>query len=62
LKICPAFAKKIMTTEHNTQYNNRVQNNVEDFVLLNEYFAMRHGLSWRDSFKYLKQDGGIAIF
>jgi hypothetical protein len=51
-----------MLTKDNKQNNNVVQNKVEDFVLLNEYFAMRHGLSWRDSFNYLKQYGGLAFF
>ncbi len=37
-------------------------NIIEDFVLLNEAFATRYGLSWRSSFNYLKQHGGLAFY
>ena len=33
-----------------------------DFVLLNETFASRYGISWRDAFNYLKNYGGLAFF
>jgi hypothetical protein len=39
-----------------------VRDIIEDFVLLNETFALRYGLSWRDSFNYLKQYGGLAFY
>ncbi|GHT31895.1 hypothetical protein FACS189434_02520 [Bacteroidia bacterium] len=39
-----------------------VRNLIEDFVLLNAAFALRYGLSWRDSFNYLKQHGGLAFY
>ena len=39
-----------------------VRDLIEDFVLLNEAFASRYGLSWRDSFNYLKQHGGLAFY
>jgi hypothetical protein len=35
---------------------------IEDFVLLNGAFASRYGLSWRDSFNYLKRYGGLAFY
>ncbi len=35
---------------------------IEDFVLLNECFARRYNLSWRDAFNYLKQYGGLAFY
>jgi hypothetical protein len=35
---------------------------IEDFVLLNEEFAERHGLSWREAFNYLKRYGGLAFY
>lgn len=35
---------------------------IDDFVLLNGAFALRHGLSWRDSFNYLKQNGGLSFY
>jgi hypothetical protein len=35
---------------------------IEDFVLLNEHFAKRYYTSWRESFNYLKQYGGLAFF
>lgn len=40
----------------------KVRDIIEDFVLLNEEFAERYGLSWRDSFNYLKQYGGLAFY
>jgi hypothetical protein len=40
----------------------QVRDIIEDFVLLNEEFAARHQLSWRESFNYLKQYGGLAFY
>ncbi len=39
-----------------------VRDMIEDFVLTNEAFALRYGLSWRDSFNYLKQFGGLSFY
>ena len=39
-----------------------VRDIIEDFVLLNEAFASRYRLSWRDSFNYLKKHGGLAFY
>jgi len=39
-----------------------VRDIIEDFVLLNGAFALRYGLSWRDSFNYLKRHGGLAFY
>ncbi|GHT62054.1 hypothetical protein AGMMS50239_14370 [Bacteroidia bacterium] len=35
---------------------------IEDFVLLNEVFATRYDISWRDSFNYLKKHGGLDFY
>jgi hypothetical protein len=35
---------------------------IEDFVLLNERFAGRYSISWREAFNYLKQYGGLDFF
>jgi hypothetical protein len=39
-----------------------VRDIIEDFVLLNKAFASRYKLSWRDSFNYLKQYGGLTFY
>jgi hypothetical protein len=39
-----------------------VNDKIWDFVLLNETFASRYGISWRDAFNYLKNYGGLAFF
>jgi hypothetical protein len=41
---------------------NLQRNMIEDFVLLNEAFAARFGISSRTSFNYLKNYGGLAFY
>lgn len=40
----------------------KIRDKIEDFVLLNEYFADRYGISWRDSFNYLQKYGGLDFY
>jgi hypothetical protein len=35
---------------------------IEDFVLLNEMFSIKLGISERDSFNYLKNYGGVDFY
>jgi hypothetical protein len=42
--------------------NTPIRDIIEDFVLLNGAFAARYRLSWRDTFNYLKQYGGLDFF
>jgi hypothetical protein len=39
-----------------------VRDIVEDFVLLNEAFARCFSISWKESFNYLKQYGGLSYY
>lgn len=39
-----------------------VRDIIEDFVLLNEVFARHFNISWRESFNYLKQYGGLSFY
>jgi hypothetical protein len=46
----------------NTASGYPVRDMIEDFVLLNEQFAKRYNMSWREAFNYIKQHGGLAFF
>ncbi len=39
-----------------------VRDIIEDFVLLNESFAMRFNISWKEAFNYLKRHGGLSFY